>query len=159
MRRTIGVLGLFLLLSWSASAQEVGDIRLQGGGDYRIGFLQKAGTHVGVEYFFADMFSIAPTFTVWFPEVGNSTNVNVDLRYYLTRGISQVYIMGGYNNYWINLQPGDAGLRQTRPGANFGLGAFIRATEQFGFNTQFSIQSQNQRAQYLRVGVVYQFSR
>ncbi|MCH7399964.1 hypothetical protein MM236_18360 [Belliella sp. DSM 107340] len=134
-------------------AQEQGEIRLMAGGDYRL-TIKEVGTFVGAEYFFADKFSLAPTFTVWFPEVGNSFNLNADLRYYLTEGISQVYLLAGYSNYWINLQPGNPGVNQTRAGANFGAGAFIRATEQFGFITEFKMQSQNSRWPVLRVGAV-----
>jgi hypothetical protein len=81
-------------------------------------------------------------------------NLNVDLKYYLTEGVSQVYLLAGYSNYWINTQPGDAGLLQTRPGGNFGAGAYIKATEQFGFITEFKMQSQNTRWPVLRVGAV-----
>lgn len=143
----------FSFLAVSLQAQKQGEARLMAGGDYRL-TIKELGTFIGAEYFFVDKFSLAPTFTVWFPEIGNSLNLNVDLKYYLTEGVSQVYLLAGYSNYWINTQPGDAGLLQTRPGGNFGAGAFIKATEQFGFITEFKIQSQNTRWPVLRVGAV-----
>lgn len=144
----------FCLLSLSIQAQEQGEVRIQAGGDYKL-TIKDYGSHLGFEYFFVDKFSLAPTLTVWFPEIGNSLNLNVDLRYYLTEGVSQLYIVGGYNNYWINTQPGDPGLSINRPGANFGVGALIKATERFGFNTEFKTQSQNTRWPVFRVGAVY----
>lgn len=140
-------------LSVSLQAQEQGEARLMAGGDYRLS-IKELGTFLGVEYFFVDKFSLAPTLTVWFPERGNSLNVNVDLKYYLSEGVSQVYLLAGYSNYWLNTQPGDVGTLQTRPGGNIGIGAFIKATEQFGFITEFKMQSQNTRWPVLRVGAV-----
>ena len=137
----------------SLQAQQQGEVRLMAGGDYRL-TIKELGTFIGAEYFFVDKFSLAPAFTVWFPEIGNSFNLNMDLKYYLTEGVSQVYLLAGYSNYWINTQPGDAGLLQSISGGNFGAGAFIKATEQFGFITEFKIQSQNTRWPVLRVGAV-----
>jgi len=151
------LLSVLCLMALTVQAQVQGDVRIQAGGDYKL-TIKDYGSHLGFEYFFVDNFSLAPTFTVWFPEIGNSFNVNMDLRYYLTEGVSQLYVVGGYNNYWINTQPGDPGLSLTRPGGNFGLGAFIKATERFGFNTEFKIQSQNTRWPILRVGAVYLFN-
>lgn len=153
MRKGILVM-VFCLLAFGSQAQEQGEVRIQAGGDYKL-TIRNYGSHLGFEYFFVDKFSLAPTLTVWFPEFGNSLNLNMDLRYYLTEGNAQFYIVGGYNNYWINTQPGDAGFSVNRPGANFGFGAFIKATERFGFNTEFKSQSQNTRWPVFRVGAVY----
>ncbi|GHB30339.1 hypothetical protein [Mongoliitalea lutea] len=137
-----------------AQAQEQGDFRVQLGGEYKLQ-IQDFGANAGVEYFFADKFALAPNFTYWFPQVGRSMNFNMDLRYYLTEGVSQVYVLGGYSNYWINLQPGIPGLNQTRPGGNFGLGAMIALVDGIGLNTEFKVQSQNTRQPVLRVGLVF----
>ncbi len=148
--------GLFVVLVCvlgSAYAQEQGDLRIQAGGDYRL-TIKEYGSHLGLEYFFADKFSLAPTFTVWFPELGNSFNLNADLRYFLSEGVSQLYVLVGYTNYWINTQPGNPGVSLTRPGANVGIGAFIKATDRFGFNTEIKFQSQNTRWPVFRVGGV-----
>lgn len=137
-----------------ANAQEQGDIRLQLGADYRLR-INEVGANAGIEYLFVDNFSIAPNFTYLFPtERILMMNLNVDLRYYLTQGVSQVYILGGYNNYWENFQPGLPGQSRTRPGGNFGAGAFFDVGETLGFITEFKIQSQNSRLPVLRLGVV-----
>lgn len=137
-----------------ANAQEQGDIRLQLGSDYRLR-INDVGANAGIEYLFADNFSIAPNFTYLFPaERILMMNLNVDLRYYLTQGVSQVYILGGYNNYWENSQPGLPGQSRTRPGGNFGAGAFFDVGETLGFITEFKIQSQNSNFPVLRLGVV-----
>lgn len=143
----------FFVFSYSY-AQDQGDLRVQLGGDYKlsIGYF---GAHGGLEYFFVDKFSLAPNFTYWFPPVGRTSNLNMDLRYYLTQGSSQLYVMGGYSNYWINTQPGMAGTNETRPGGNFGVGAFLRIMDNLGLNTEFKIQSQNTRQPVLRIGLVF----
>ncbi|MCH7402861.1 hypothetical protein ACFOUP_16955 [Belliella kenyensis] len=153
MKRGLFIIVFFMMFG-NLFSQEQGEVRLMAGGDYRL-TIKEVGTFVGGEYFFADRLAIAPTFTVWFPQVGNSLNLNMDLKYYLSEGVSQVYLLAGYSNYWINLQPGNPGVNQQRSGANFGAGAFIKATEQFGFVTEFKMQSQNSRWPVLRVGAVF----
>ncbi|UJP66312.1 hypothetical protein [Mongoliitalea daihaiensis] len=137
-----------------AQAQEQGDFRVQLGSEYKLQ-IQDIGANAGLEYFFADKFALAPNFTYWFPRVGRTMNFNMDVRYYLSEGVSQLYLMGGYNNYWINLQPGTPGLSQSRPGGNFGVGAMIKLLEGIGLNTEFKVQSQNTRQPVLRVGLVF----
>jgi hypothetical protein len=135
-------------------AQEQGEVRFQLGADYKLS-IDYFGAHGGVEYFFVDKFSLAPNFTYWFPPVGRTSNLNMDLRYYLTEGQSQLYVMGGYSNYWINTQPGMPGETVSRPGGNFGVGAYLRVADNWGVNTEFKVQSQNTRQPVLRVGLVF----
>jgi hypothetical protein len=148
---------LFLILILAsiqlANAQEQGDVRLQLGADYRFQ-IKNIGANAGAEYFFVDKFSIAPNFTYWFPNIGRETNLNVDLRYYITEGISQIYVLGGYNNFWINTQPGLPGTLVSRAGGNFGVGSYFDLIGNLGMNTEFKIQSQNTRQTVLRVALV-----
>jgi hypothetical protein len=153
MKKLILVFVALFALSFTY-AQEQGDVRLQLGGDYKLS-IAYFGVHGGVEYFFVDKFSLAPNFTYWFPPVGRNSNLNMDLRYYLTEGTSQLYVMGGYSNYWINTQPGFAGETVSRPGGNFGVGAYLRIADTWGVNTEFKVQSQNTRQPVLRVGLVF----
>ncbi|MFD2200216.1 hypothetical protein [Shivajiella indica] len=143
----------FLAFS-NSQAQEKGDVRYQFGGDYKLS-IDYFGAHAGIEYLFIDKFSLAPNFTFWFPPVGRSSNLNMDLRYYLTSGSSQLYVMGGYSNFWINTQPGMAGETVSRPGGNFGIGANLRISGNWGINTEFKVQSQNTRQPVLRIGLVF----
>lgn len=147
------VLFLFFASFLVANAQEQGDVRLQLGADYRFQ-IKNIGANAGVEYFFIDKFSIAPNFTYWFPNIGRETNLNVDLRYYLTEGISQIYVLGGYNNFWINTQPGLPGTLVSRAGGNFGVGSYFDLIGNLGMNTEFKVQSQNTRQTVLRVALV-----
>lgn len=137
-----------------ANAQEQGDLRVQIAGDYKLQ-INDFGGNAGFEYFFADRFSFAPSFNYWFPDIGRSYSLNADLRYYLSEGISQVYLLAGYNNLWLNLQPGEPGQVLSRAGGNFGIGAFLDLFDQFGIITEFKMQSQNTRQPVLRVGVVF----
>lgn len=153
---TFLILSLFIY-SFS-QAQEQGDIRLQLAADYKLQ-INDIGANAGFEYLFADNFALAPNFTYWSPNFGRSMNLNVDLRYYITEGISQVYVLGGYSNYWDNTQPGLPGTTLVRPGANFGMGSYFVITETLGVNTEFKIQSQNTRQPVLRIGMVYNIGR
>jgi len=153
MRKIIFIL-LFTWITGLSMAQEQGDFRIQIGPDYKLQ-INDLGAHAGLEYLFIDRFSLAPSFTYWFPDFGRSSNLNMDLRYYLTEGVSQIYVLGGYNNLWINAQPGLPGTTLSRPGGNFGLGAFLDVAANFGLNTEFKIQSQNTRQPVLRVGLVF----
>ena len=153
MKKAVAVF-LLALMAGGVFAQEQGDVRIQLGADYQMQ-INNLGAHLGLEYLFLDRFALAPSFTYWFPDFGRTTNLNVDLRYYLTEGISQIYVMGGYNNIWINAQPGLPGTTLSQGGGNFGLGAFLDISEKFGINSEFKIQSQNTRQSVLRVGVVF----
>lgn len=145
---------LFLATFQLAKAQEQGDMRLQLGVDYRFQ-INIIGANAGAEYFFVDKFSIAPNFTYWIPNVGRETNLNVDLRYYLTEGVSQIYLLGGYNNLWLNTQPGLPGTTLSRAGGNFGIGSYFDLIGNLGMNTEFKVQSQQTRQTVLRVALVW----
>jgi hypothetical protein len=154
-------LAIVIILAVTTSlsfAQEQGDMRIQLAGDYRLitRISNEFGANAGFEYVFLDAFSIAPNFTYWFPQFGGrQTNLNIDLRYYLTEGISQVYLLGGYNNVWENFQPGLPGEVRQQSGANFGVGAFLDVTPSFGIITEFKLQSQNTRNQIIRIGLAF----
>lgn len=113
---------------------------------------QYFGLNAGVEYFFSDGFSLAPNFTYWNQERGNLTNLNVDVRYYLTSGVPQIYLLGGYSNYW---QPGIPGFRRSRSGGNFGVGANVMFNEKVGLNSEVKFQSQYRRDLVARIGFVF----
>jgi hypothetical protein len=153
MKKSI-VFFLLILPFQFAKAQEQGDLRLQLGAEYRFQ-INNIGANVGAEFFFVDRFSIAPNFTYWFPNVGRETNLNVDLRYYITEGVSQIYVLGGYNNFWINTQPGLPGTTLSRAGGNFGIGSYFDLIGNLGMNTEFKIQSQNTRQNVLRIALVW----
>lgn len=150
------LLVLFLLIGsfQFANAQEQGDTRIQLGVDYRFQ-INIIGANAGAEYFFVDKFSIAPNFTYWIPNVGRESNLNVDLRYYLTEGVSQIYLLGGYNNLWLNTQPGLPGTTVSRAGGNFGIGSYFDLVGNLGMNTEFKVQSQQTRQTVLRLALVW----
>lgn len=156
--KKLAILLVSLLTISIAQAQEQGDIRFQLGADYKLQ-INDIGANAGFEFLFADNFAIAPNFTYWSPNFGRSMNLNVDLRYYITEGPSQLYVLGGYSNYWDNTQPGLPGTTLVRSGANFGMGSYFVITETLGVNTEFKFQSQNTRQPVLRIGIVYNLPR
>ncbi|WP_194774170.1 porin family protein [Pararhodonellum marinum] len=145
---------VILLSGGQLFAQFPGEARLQLGGE-RMAVLDQYGLNFGVEYFFADRFSLAPNFTISFPRQGRFTNFNADLRYYFTEGTFQFYGLAGYSNIWINAQSDGAGTRVSRPGGNAGLGGMVKVTSKFGVNAEYKLQSQNFRQHVFRIALVY----
>lgn len=145
------VLGAFTSQS---NAQEKGDARIHALGTYwlRDG---EFGAGAGAEYFFADKFAVMPSFVKYFPKVGNSSNFSFDLRYYLTEGTSQLYVIAGYSQTFLNNQPGQAGVNQDYVGANVGVGAYIVLAEWVGLSTEFRFQSQLRRESGFRIGFAF----
>ncbi|MFY9242672.1 MAG: hypothetical protein WAO74_06560 [Polaribacter sp.] len=76
------LLGLTLLFSTVALAQEKGDFNAFAGGTAALGTGSLFGVNAGVEYVFAENFSVAPSFTYYFGDA-TQTAVNIDARYYL----------------------------------------------------------------------------
>jgi hypothetical protein len=149
IKKTVCLL-LFLLSVTTIYAQQE-PLRIHTALDYKTNS-QYFGLNVGVEYFFGEDFSLAPNFTYWNQNRENLSNLNVDVRYYLTSGIPQLYVMGGYGNYW---QPSVVGFRRTRSGGNFGVGANVMFNEKVGFNTEVKLQSQYRRDLVARIGFLF----
>lgn len=147
----------FLILGAFSShsfAQEKGDARIHALGTYGLRF-REFGAGAGAEFFFADKFAVMPSYVRYFPEVGKSSNFSFDLRYYLTEGPSQLYLMAGYSQTFLNTQPGQPGTNQNYVGANVGVGAYITLTEWVGLSTEFRFQSQLRQETGFRVGFAF----
>ena len=151
------ILLIFLLLGGIAAgahSQDQGDFRIHATGFYGLKF-DYFGVGGGLEYFFADKFALMPSYTKLYPEVGNASNFSFDLRYYLTEGASQVYVMAGYSQSFQNTAPGDPGTKRNYVGANFGVGAYIPFTDWVGLSSEFKFQSQGFRQTYFRFGLAF----
>lgn len=154
MKRSIFLLAFVILAMSNSFAQTQGDARIHGNGYY--GFrLNSWGIGGGLEYFFADNFALMPSYTVLNPNVGNASNFSFDLKYYLTQGASQVYVMAGYSQTFQNTQPGVPGTKQNYVGGNMGVGAFIPFTDWVGLNTEFKFQSQFTQELGFKVGLAF----
>jgi len=135
-------------------AQEQGDSRIHVLGQYGLR-MDEPGIGLGWEYFFAPKFGLMPSYTQIFPAVGRSSNFSADLRYYLSEGKSQVYVISGYSLTTENTQPNTAGTRRKLSGANVGVGAVIPITDWVGLSTEFKFQSQGMRQTYFRFGLEF----
>jgi hypothetical protein len=135
-------------------AQEQGDSRLHVLGQYGLR-LDEPGIGLGWEYFFAPKFGLMPSYTQIFPAVGRSSNFSADLRYYLSEGKSQVYVVSGYSLTTENSQASIAGTRKKLSGANVGVGAVIPITDWVGLSTEFKFQSQGIQQTYFRFGLQF----
>lgn len=154
MRKAILFFVLTGALVIQSKAQEKGDARIHALGTYGLRF-GEFGVGAGAEYFFVDKFAVMPSFVKYFPEIGNSSNFSFDLRYYLTEGPSQLYLIAGYSQTFLNLQPGQPGVNQNFVGANVGVGAYIVLTEWVGLSTEFRFQSQFRQESGFRVGLAF----
>jgi hypothetical protein len=135
-------------------AQEQGDSRLHVLGQYGLR-LDEPGIGLGWEYFFAPKFGLMPSYTQIFPAVGRASNFSADLRYYLSEGKSQVYVVSGYSLTTENTQPNTAGTRRNLSGANVGVGAVVPITDWVGLSTEFKFQSQGIQQTYFRFGLQF----
>ena len=135
-------------------AQEQGDSRVHLLGQYGLR-MEEPGIGAGWEYFFAPNFAFMPSYTQLFPRIGRAGNFSADLRYYLTKEKSQVYVITGYSLSSENSQPDAAGSRRNISGANVGVGAVIPLTDWVGLSTEFKFQSQGIRQTYFRFGLQF----
>lgn len=153
MKKLLFILSFILTISF-ADAQTRGEARLQVGGDY--GFATEAfGVNFGAEYFFANRFSLAPNYTIFFPHHGTASNLNIDARYYVTEGILQWYGMAGFANNWVDPQLDGVNLRTSHAGANLGLGGVLKFGDRVAFNPEFKYQFYTNGQLVFRLGLVY----
>ena len=139
-------------------AQEQGDSRLHVLGQYGLR-MDEPGIGLGWEYFFAPQFGLMPSYTQVFPAVGRAGNFSADLRYYLSKDKSQVYVVTGYSLTSENPQPGAAGTKKNLSGANVGVGAVVPLTNWVGLSTVFKFQSQGFQQTYFRFGLDFPFGK
>ena len=135
-------------------AQEQGDSRVHVLGQYGLR-LDEPGIGLGWEYFFAPQFGLMPSYTQLFPTIGRAGNFSADLRYYLSKDKSQVYVVTGYSLTSENSQPGAAGTKRNLSGANVGVGAVVPLTDWVGLSTEFKFQSQGFQQTYFRFGLEF----
>ncbi|MDX5339090.1 MAG: hypothetical protein LPK25_08685 [Cyclobacteriaceae bacterium] len=154
MKKLLLILIFLAGFSSFSLAQEQGEARIHAFGSY--GFKSDFfGYGAGIEYFFAEKFALMPSFTALNPEVGNASNFSFDLKYYLTEGPSQIYVMAGYSQTFQNTQPGVPGTRENYVGGNMGVGAYIPIREWVGLNTEFKFQSQVPQEVVFKVGLAF----
>ncbi|MCC5937709.1 MAG: hypothetical protein JJU34_10530 [Lunatimonas sp.] len=148
-------IGLFSLVLGVAQAQEKGDLRLQAGGEF--GFRSEFfGLNFGGEYLFTDQISAAPSFTIFFPEIGNASNLNLDFRYYFTEGALQWYGLAGFMNAWSSVNiPGFGQISSSTQGANLGAGGVLMFGDRIAFNPELKYQAQRGGQAVFKLGLVY----
>lgn len=148
----------FVLTAALAQAQEKGEARMQLGGEF--GFNSELfGVNLGAEYFVVDRISAAPNFTIFFPDYGRSSNLNVDFRYYLTEGILQWYGLAGFTNRWSSVDfdvMGSSGsVSFSDQGANIGAGGVLKFGDRVAFNPEIKYQAMTGGQAVFRLGLVY----
>lgn len=153
--KKVFLIALFSLALGFAQAQERGDLRLQAGGEFGFGS-ELFGLNFGGEYLFTDKISAAPNFTIFFPEFGNASNLNLDFRYYLTEGPLQWYGMAGFMNAWSSVNvPGFGKVSNSAQGANLGAGGVLMFGDRVAFNPELKYQAQRGGQAVFKLGIVY----
>ncbi|MFC4872812.1 hypothetical protein [Negadavirga shengliensis] len=149
------LIGCFVLTVAVAQAQEKGNARLQAGGDF--GFRSELfGINLGAEYFLANRISAVPNFTIYFPDIGNASTLNVDFRYYLTEGVLQWYGMAGFTNNWVSGETiGGDRVTASSQGANLGAGGVLMFADRLAFNPEIKYQAQKGGQAVFRLGLVF----
>jgi hypothetical protein len=145
----------FVLTAAVTQAQQKGEARAQLGGEF--GFNSELfGVNLGAEYFVADRISAAPNFTIFFPDYGRASNLNVDFRYYLTEGILQWYGLAGFTNYWTTVDfIGASSISTSSQGANIGVGGVLKFADRLAFNPEIKYQAMSGGQAVFRLGLVY----
>ncbi|MBD8488448.1 outer membrane beta-barrel protein [Echinicola sp. CAU 1574] len=149
------LLGLFSLSVSFLQAQSARDVRLQLGADYNF-YVEAFGLNFGGEYLITDQVSVAPNYSIYFPERGNASNLNIDARYYFTKDILQWYGLVGFSNNWISFSDDIFGdVKSSNAGANIGVGGVLKFTDSFAFNPEFKYQAQKHGQTVFRFALVY----
>ncbi|WP_215224206.1 hypothetical protein [Echinicola shivajiensis] len=149
------LLGLFAMTISFAQAQSAGDVRLQLGTDYDFD-VEAFGLNFGGEYLITDQISAAPNFSIYFPEWGNASNLNIDARYYFTKDILQWYGLLGFTNNWISFSDDTFGdIKSSTAGANIGAGGILKFADSFAFNPELKYQAQKNGQFVFRLALVY----
>ena len=154
MKRLL-VICILLFYIKCADAQVAGEGRIQLANEIGFG-TNLYGFGLSGEYFIIDRLSIVPSAIVLLPETGKATSLDLNVRYYLTRGVSQLYGMGGFNHYRrrLELAPTEENLINV-PGLNIGLGYVYRLSEEFSVDSNLRIQPQNNNNVVFGIGIIY----
>ena len=145
----------FVLTAAVTQAQQKGEARAQLGGEF--GFNSELfGVNLGAEYFVVDRISAAPNFSIYFPDFGRASNLNVDFRYYLTEGVLQWYGLAGFTNNWVTVDlDGANGITASTQGANIGAGGVLKFGDRVAFNPEIKYQAMSGGQAVFRLGLVY----
>lgn len=121
------LLGLALLVSTVALAQEKGDFNGFAGLTYPLTSGSDAGITGGIEYVFAEDFSIAPSYTYYFTDPGTLSQFDIDVRYYLGDEGFNWFLTGGVSF----LNASFMGISANTTGFAGGAGALFSMGESF----------------------------
>lgn len=121
------LLGLAMLVSTVALAQEKGDFNGFAGLTYPLESGSDLGITAGVEYVFAEDFSIAPSYTHYFTDPGSLSQFDIDVRYYLGSESFNWFLTGGVSF----LRAEVLGISANATGFAGGAGALFSLGESF----------------------------
>lgn len=170
MKKLLSVFA-FLLISSVAMAQVAGDFRINAGLAYGSEASLDGGglgINAGVEYFFTDVISGAPSYTYFFEDseefFGSEisvrlSSINLDGRYYFMTDDIQVYGMAGIAILAVNFESVDPFSGTTfedsdsETGLNIGGGVVIPLSGNLGFNGQLKYQTPGDGQLVINAGV------
>lgn len=123
-------------------------------GDDKLGF----GLNLGLEYLVNDQFSIAPSYTIFFPNDPFELNaLNIDARYYFAMDETEFYGLLGYSNLTAKVDIGGVSLSASDAGLNAGVGANVGLSDKLKLNTQLKYTTAGDGQLVLNGGIVIGF--
>jgi hypothetical protein len=127
------LLGLSLLLSTVALAQDQGVFRGFAGITYPLASGADLGATAGVEYAFAEGISVAPSYTYYFSGNGiTNSDIDLDLRYFLGSDDFNWFVSAGAS--MANVSVSGAGSN-SETGFATGVGAFFSVGNMYILST------------------------
>jgi hypothetical protein len=146
----------FILASTVTYAQDKHEIRIYPGAE-QIGFRSNHfAANLGLEYFILDNISIVPSYShSLFLGRSKYQTLNLDSRFYMTKGTYQWYGFTGITNNRGRLWGEECIVLTNFVGANLGFGAVIKLSDRFGVNPEIKHQVMREGRTVARLGLVF----
>jgi hypothetical protein len=146
----------FILASTVTYAQDKHEIRIYPGAE-QIGFQSNHfAANLGLEYFILDNISIVPSYSQsLFLGRSKYQTLNLDSRFYMSKGTYQWYGFTGITNNRGRLWGEEDIVHSNFVGANIGLGCVIKFSDRYGINPEIKQQAMREGNMVLRLGLVF----
>lgn len=137
MKKLLMIATLVAICSFTAQAQEQGDIRATASVVYGLD-IEEAGLNIDAEYLFTDKISGGASYTTYFVPDGLSfSEINIDGRYYFASAGAQVYALAGIQIARAEVDLGVFGsVSSSDSGLNVGVGALFPVADKIGIRGQ-----------------------
>jgi len=137
-------------------AQGLREARILPGGEFIPFHYDPKAVSIGLEYFIFDKISIAPSYSHGlFLGESKSQTLNLDSRFYMTKGTYQWYGFTGITNNRETQWGADDIVLTNFVGANFGFGGAIMFSDRYGINPEIKHQAMREGRTVVRLSLVF----